>query len=139
LTKKCTITRDLKHKNSLTIIFLLFYHFCIKFCQFGTILNKRSLSVARITIEDCVDKVNDRFELVLLASERAKQLAAGSETTAIKKRSKKDKDTVIALREIAEQTVDPDTLRVAMGQTISSTMGLSHEDDHLLEEEQLIG
>lgn len=95
--------------------------------------------MARITIEDCVDKVNDRFELVLLASERAKQLAAGSETTAIKKRSKKDKDTVIALREIAEQTVDPDTLRVAMGQTISSTMGLSHEDDHLLEEEQLIG
>ena len=55
--------------------------------------------MARITVEDCIDKVANRFELVLLAAHRARTIAKGSAATV---EPKKDKNTVIALREIAE-------------------------------------
>lgn len=55
--------------------------------------------MARVTIEDCLDSVGNRFELVLLASKRARQIAMGSPTLVDED---KDKPTVIALREIAE-------------------------------------
>ena len=56
--------------------------------------------MARITVEDCVDKFPSRFELVLVASNRAKKLHSGEEPTVEKEN---DKNTVIALREIAEE------------------------------------
>jgi DNA-directed RNA polymerase subunit omega len=64
--------------------------------------------MARVTIEDCVVKVKDRFELVAVAAQRAKDIASGA---AITIERKGEKDTVIALREIAEGTVDVEALR----------------------------
>ena len=60
--------------------------------------------MARITIEDCVDKVPNRFELVLLAAHRARSLASGSPITVEREN---DKNAVVALREIAAETIAP--------------------------------
>jgi DNA-directed RNA polymerase subunit omega len=59
--------------------------------------------MARVTVEDCVQKVPNRFELVLLAAQRARNLSRGEELTVDRDN---DKNPVIALREIAEETVD---------------------------------
>lgn len=66
--------------------------------------------MARVTVEDCVDKVSSRFELVLLAGQRAREIAAGASLTIERDN---DKDPVVALREIADETVTPDELREA--------------------------
>jgi DNA-directed RNA polymerase subunit omega len=63
--------------------------------------------MARVTVEDCVDKIPNRFDLVLLASQRARQISGGAELTIDRDR---DKNPVVALREIAEQTVKPNQL-----------------------------
>ena len=60
--------------------------------------------MARVTVEDCVDKIPNRFDLVLLASHRARQISGGAEITIDRDR---DKNPVVALREIAEETVEP--------------------------------
>ena len=59
--------------------------------------------MARITVEDCIEKIPNRFELVLIATKRARQIAHGSPLLT---HHVKDKPTVIALREIAEGKVD---------------------------------
>src|SRR6516165_3296426 len=64
--------------------------------------------MARVTVEDCADKVPNRFELVLLAVHRARALANGSHITID---AENDKNAVIALREIAEKTIDPSDVR----------------------------
>lgn len=64
--------------------------------------------MARVTVEDCVDKVANRFELVLLAAHRARSVANGSPITVP---SENDKNPVIALREIAEETIASDDIR----------------------------
>jgi len=64
--------------------------------------------MARVTVEDCVDKIPNRFDLVLLASQRARQISGGAELTIDRDR---DKNPVVALREIAEQTVTPANLK----------------------------
>jgi len=64
--------------------------------------------MARVTVEDCVDKVPNRFELVLLASHRSREIAAGSPMTIERDN---DKNPVVALREIAEETQSADGLR----------------------------
>ena len=64
--------------------------------------------MARVTVEDCVDKVDNRFELVLLASHRARLLASGAPLTIERDR---DKNPVVALREIADETIAPDDLK----------------------------
>ena len=61
--------------------------------------------MARITVEDCIEKVGNRFELVLLATKRARQVARGAAPLVD---DENDKPTVIALREIAEGLVDHD-------------------------------
>lgn len=66
--------------------------------------------MARVTVEDCVDKVSNRFDLVLLAAHRARQISGGAELTIDRDR---DKNPVVALREIADQTVTPADLREA--------------------------
>jgi DNA-directed RNA polymerase subunit omega len=60
--------------------------------------------MARVTVEDCVDKIPNRFELVLLAGQRARQISSGAELTIDRDR---DKNPVVALREIADETVKP--------------------------------
>lgn len=63
--------------------------------------------MARITVEDCLDNVDNRFHLVLVASKRARQLAAGAEA---RLPWENDKPTVMALREIADGVVDASVL-----------------------------
>ncbi|MFC4234073.1 DNA-directed RNA polymerase subunit omega [Thalassospira xianhensis] len=67
--------------------------------------------MARVTVEDCVEKIPNRFELVMLAAQRARNISAGAELTIDRDN---DKNPVVALREIAEQTVDYDDLRNGM-------------------------
>ena len=64
--------------------------------------------MARVTVEDCVDKVTNRFELVLLASHRARTISAGAPITIERDN---DKNPVVALREIADQTVSPEDVK----------------------------
>ncbi|CAH0340142.1 DNA-directed RNA polymerase subunit omega [Rhizobium sp. CECT 9324] len=64
--------------------------------------------MARVTVEDCIDKVENRFELVLLASHRARQISQGAPITIDRD---KDKNPVVALREIADETLSPDDLK----------------------------
>jgi DNA-directed RNA polymerase subunit omega len=64
--------------------------------------------MARVTVEDCVDKVPNRFELVLLASHRARMISSGAPITIDRDN---DKNPVVALREIADTTVAPDDLK----------------------------
>ncbi|WP_422370791.1 DNA-directed RNA polymerase subunit omega [Hoeflea sp.] len=64
--------------------------------------------MARVTVEDCIDKVENRFELVLLASHRARQISQGGQITIARDN---DKNPVVALREIADQTLSPGDLK----------------------------
>src|SRR6201989_3159745 len=64
--------------------------------------------MARVTVEDCIDKVENRFDLVLLASHRARMISSGSQITVDRDN---DKNPVVALREIADTTVSPDDLK----------------------------
>ena len=64
--------------------------------------------MARVTVEDCVDKVPNRFELVMLAAHRAREITAGSPVTVDRDN---DKNPVVSLREIADETQGADALR----------------------------
>ncbi len=64
--------------------------------------------MARVTVEDCIDKVDNRFELVLLAGHRARQISQGAMITVPRDN---DKNPVVALREIADETLSPDDLK----------------------------
>ena len=64
--------------------------------------------MARVTVEDCIDKVDNRFDLVLLASHRARQISQGAMITVDRDN---DKNPVVALREVADQTLSPGDLK----------------------------
>ena len=64
--------------------------------------------MARVTVEDCIDKVENRFDLVLLAAHRARTISSGAPITLDRDN---DKNPVVALREIADQTISPGDLR----------------------------
>lgn len=87
--------------------------------------------MARVTVEDCVDKVPNRFSLVLLAAHRARIISSGSEPLVDRDR---DKDPVVALREIADGAVRPDDLRdtlVLQFQEVQPTAQAEDEQDRL--------
>lgn len=67
--------------------------------------------MARVTVEDCVDKIPNRFDLVLFAAQRARQISGGAELLLDRDR---DKNPVVALREIADELVRPDNLEEAV-------------------------
>ena len=71
--------------------------------------------MARVTVEDCIDKVENRFDLVLLASHRARMVSSGAQITI-----DRDNDTnpVVALREIADETISPGDLKEALIHTL---------------------
>ena len=79
--------------------------------------------MARVTVEDFVDKVSNRFDLVLLAAQRARQISGGAELTIDRDR---DKNPVVALREIAEETVLPDELHESV---VSNLQRVQVDDD----------
>src|SRR6202166_1855323 len=64
--------------------------------------------MARVTVEDCIDKVETRFDLVLLASHRARMISSGGQITVERDN---DKNPVVALREIADKAVSPEDLK----------------------------
>jgi DNA-directed RNA polymerase subunit omega len=75
--------------------------------------------MARVTVEDCVDKIPNRFDLVLLAAQRAREISGGAELTIDRDR---DKNPVVALREIAETTVRPKELRESLTQSLQRVL-----------------
>ncbi len=84
--------------------------------------------MARVTVEDCVDKIPNRFDLVLLASQRARQISGGAELTIERDR---DKNPGVALREIAEETVRPKQLHEAL---VSNLQKVQVDDDEAPDE-----
>ena len=88
--------------------------------------------MARITVEDCIDKFTSRFELVLVASNRARKLHSGENPTVDRDN---DKNTVIALREIAQETITQDQLK---NDLIEEYQTVSIAEDELTSEENLI-
>ncbi len=89
--------------------------------------------MARITVEDCIDKFPSRFELVLVASNRARKLHSG-ETPTVEKDN--DKNTVIALREIAEETIPSDQLKNDLIEEYQTTSFTEDEEIEELEGEE---
>lgn len=79
--------------------------------------------MARVTVEDCVDKISNRFDLVLFAAQRAREISGGAELTIDRDR---DKNPVVALREIAEETVVPKELHETL---IGSLQRVLPDDD----------
>ena len=67
--------------------------------------------MARVTVEDCVDKIPNRFDLVLFSAQRAREISEGAELTVDRDR---DKNPVVALREIAEETVRPTDMQASL-------------------------
>ena len=88
--------------------------------------------MARITVEDCIDKFPSRFELVLVASNRARRLFSGEDPTVDKDN---DKHTVIALREIASQTITSEQLKNDLIEEYQTTT-FSEEEEDLNETDQ---
>jgi len=87
--------------------------------------------MARITVEDCIDKFPSRFELVLIASNRARKLHAGEKPTV---EIDNDKNTVIALREIAEETITSDQLKNELIQEYQTNTFSEDEDINEIED-----
>lgn len=85
--------------------------------------------MARVTVEDCVDKVPNRFELVMLAAHRAREVAAGAAITVDRDN---DKNPVVALREIAEETQSADELRERLIESNQTQIEVDQpEDDNM--------
>jgi len=85
--------------------------------------------MARVTVEDCVDKVPNRFELVMLAAHRAREIALGSSITVIRDN---DKNPVVSLREIADETQTVDELRERLIESNQNQIEVDEiEDDEM--------
>ncbi len=86
--------------------------------------------MARVTVEDCVVKVPNRFELVMLAAQRAREISAGSPLTVEKDN---DKNPVIALREIADDSLALDNLRQSLIQGLQRQVESEEPEDDAME------
>jgi DNA-directed RNA polymerase subunit omega len=86
--------------------------------------------MARVTVEDCIIKVPNRFELVLLATHRARDLTGGAEPTVEREN---DKDQVIALREIAEGQIDTEQLRQSLILSLQKHVEIKEPEDDSME------
>ena len=84
--------------------------------------------MARVTVEDCIEKIPNRFDLVLAAAQRARDISTGNPLTIDRDN---DKNPVVALREIASETIDPDYLR---DQIVRGLQKLSNPE--LIDDEQ---
>lgn len=87
--------------------------------------------MARVTVEDCIDKLDNRFDLVKLAAERARSIGAGAQITVDKDN---DKNPVIALREIAAETISVDDLKNNLVKSYQKHIELDDDiDDEIIE------
>ncbi|MCZ6765014.1 MAG: DNA-directed RNA polymerase subunit omega [Alphaproteobacteria bacterium] len=95
--------------------------------------------MARVTVEDCIEKITNRFELVMTAAQRARQIAAGAPLTVERD---DDKNPVVALREIAEETIDTAAVEQSLIQGLQKHVDFDEpeEDDiiELIESEQVV-
>ncbi len=85
--------------------------------------------MARVTVEDCIEKIPNRFDLVLAAAQRSRNITSGNPITLDRDN---DKNPVVALREIAEDTIDPNILR---DELIKGLQKLTYQDPSTNEEE----
>ena len=86
--------------------------------------------MARVTVEDCVERIPNRFQLVLLAAQRARNLSRGEEMTLEREN---DKNTVVALREIAEQTVSVEKLELDLVKSLGRAPEPEPADEEVLD------
>ena len=86
--------------------------------------------MARVTVEDCIDKVSNRFDLVLLAAHRAREISAGSPITIDRD---KDKNPVVALREIADETITAVQLKEAAIESLQRQIEIDEPEDDEME------
>ena len=82
--------------------------------------------MARVTTEDCVDKVPNRFELVMLAAHRAREISAGAPISVVRDN---DKNPVVALREIAEEAQTADELRERLVESLQTQIEVDEPED----------
>ncbi len=82
--------------------------------------------MARVTVEDCIEKIPNRFRLVLLAAHRARNISAGSALTIDRDN---DKNPVVALREIADETLDMDALKESLVTGLQRVLPSEDEDE----------
>jgi len=85
--------------------------------------------MARVTVEDCILKVDNRFDLIVLAAHRGREITSGSELTVPRDN---DKNPVVSLREIAEETIEVSDLKESM---VASLQTQLLDDDHSDNEE----
>lgn len=85
--------------------------------------------MARVTVEDCVDKVTNRFELVLLASHRARGMSAGAELLVERDN---DKNPVVALREIADKKLVPADVREDLVGSLQKQVDIDEPEEEML-------
>ena len=87
--------------------------------------------MARVTVEDCIERVTNRFELVLLAGQRSRSISAGGELTVERDN---DKNPVVALREIADETIELDELRDSLVKGLQKVTEIDEpEEDESME------
>jgi len=86
--------------------------------------------MARVTVEDCVTQIPNRFELVMLSAHRARALASGAEMTIDRDR---DKNPVVALREIADQNLDLDSLRESLVKGLQKRIEPDQPEEEVVE------
>jgi DNA-directed RNA polymerase subunit omega len=91
--------------------------------------------MARVTVEDCVDKVPNRFELVMLAAHRAREISAGSAVTVDRDN---DKNPVVSLREIADETQSADDLRERLIESNQNQIEVDEPEEDSMSEEMLL-
>jgi DNA-directed RNA polymerase subunit omega len=86
--------------------------------------------MARVTVEDCVLKVPNRFELVMLAAQRARDISAGAQITIERDR---DKNPVVALREIADETIDLELLRDGLVKSLQKHVEVDEPEEDAID------
>ncbi len=91
--------------------------------------------MARVTVEDCIDKVPNRFELVLLASHRSRQISAGSQ---ISVERDNDKNPVVALREIADAQLSPGDLKEDLIHSLQKHVEVDEPEDLMETVEEVV-
>lgn len=84
--------------------------------------------MARVTVEDCIDKVDNRFELVMMAAQRARKIGSGAALTIERDN---DKNPVVALREIAEETVEIPDLKEELIRSHQRMVAYEEEDEQI--------
>ena len=91
--------------------------------------------MARVTVEDCVDKVPNRFELVMLAAHRAREISTGAEITVVRDNYK---NPVVALREIADETESAADLRERLIESNQNQFEVDEPEEDTMSEEMLL-